>query len=1030
MAVFILQTLFLPLTRVYAEPFEEIVEQPAEISDETLVEEEEAIPEPEEEKPLPEEEVPEISETEPEPEGDEIAEEKKEEDKDPEPVAKEGIFELTFETDDAFFSLCSDSGLAFPFGSYLTVLPVTEEEEDPEISSLLQEVLNQEEAQVFLFDLSWMIPNEEFPEDDLCLSVFLSDTDVEGCEGSVWILEEEEFLLREDAEWDEGSFFITPARSGLIALSLTDPPSEEQTVPEEPVTEELPSEEVPLAESWKPESAVPEEPEAAKAVSPPEELTKNVRGIETDAKEENEQPLRSMAETEEPVPRTVYRFSVTAEDLDGTEADLVLAEILDKDSVVVQELTLSALSSWQASWETADPNPPYSIREKAVYDSSGHDISSAWDPDPQTDTTGPSEETVSEAEVRTAFDNGTYVIAFIDGENQYLLVPQNSDGDAVRIGQAYGWYLGVVAAQAINAPDEAKWAASTRNYGTALRNIVTGNNTYLAAVEKGKGAVFVDVRSESYEYKCNLENGFLKCSLLNDTFGYLQFHSGSIACTTSAAQATSVTLYRLVNYADTVYQTDCTIRHTLKPKLVSVKVNLQVSDTLGERNKEFPLSYRIDGGEEQSFTLTGGGEKLLKDVPIGSELRISLTAGDFQAESMFPGLETGDDTLIIPSLPEEGGTVTFTATRNVTLGTGIYLDDSSFFFPLLFAVFIACYTFPYLIKKLTRKGLINKRRIQTMLKKALSVFLVILVFLSIPAFACADAEGASIKVKYTGPEGFSIPNETPSLAVTAKTDPSNPGNEMISLGTPTADDGNNSYSVLITLPTYTKVGKYVYIITQNNGTAQGVTYDDKSIVFAVLAKYDGSEVATEYGILNNEDYEKKPDFTNICSYGSLSVTNVVSGSTGDVTKEFEVSVSFAIPDGNTTTFQNEITYVYGNNNTTGTITPTAGSRTVSVTIPLKHNETVTFSNVPSGVNYSVTQNTQSGYEAPSFTGETGMIGADPMTATVTNKSNLSLGQGIFLDNGLYIITFVLAAAGLVLLVTRRSRQRRKDTDSR
>ena len=155
---------------------------------------------------------------------------------------------------------------------------------------------------------------------------------------------------------------------------------------------------------------------------------------------------------------------------------------------------------------------------------------------------------------------------------------------------------------------------------------------------------------------------------------------------------------------------------------------------------------------------------------------------------------------------------------------------------------------------------------------------------------------------------------------------------------------NAKQGITITLPTYTSVGIYTYTFTETDGGTAGVTYRSTPIKLVVTVIEQGGKVRVATVHTEGEGKVKSGEFNNEYSAGSLSVKKNVTGIMGDQQKEFTVKVTFTAPKGDTV--REAITYVDG----TESKTIAAGWDTsAEATITLKHNETVTFANIPYGV---------------------------------------------------------------------------------
>lgn len=310
------------------------------------------------------------------------------------------------------------------------------------------------------------------------------------------------------------------------------------------------------------------------------------------------------------------------------------------------------------------------------------------------------------------------------------------------------------------------------------------------------------------------------------------------------------------------------------------------------------------------------------------------------------------------------------------------------------------------------------------MKKFLSALIILLFCLSLPIVAFADdsePQTPNVIVSFDGDGIFTVPEEAP-LTAEASQNADNPGTEMISFDPPKAVTDLNGYKVPIHFPAYTHVGIYSYTIRQTAGTAQGVTYDTDPIDFLVLAQYDtdGTIIVGDSGMKANEQNKKKASFENVCRFGSLSVSNTVRGSTGDLNKEFSISVTLTLPEGETTV-QNTISYQIDNGEAISILPSSWTGKVCTVSIPLKNGQTATFSNIPTGINYTVGVENPSGYSS-NISNDEGLIGTDTPTTEINFSSAVSITTGLILNNAPYLITLAVAAGGLVLFILRRYRK--------
>lgn len=297
----------------------------------------------------------------------------------------------------------------------------------------------------------------------------------------------------------------------------------------------------------------------------------------------------------------------------------------------------------------------------------------------------------------------------------------------------------------------------------------------------------------------------------------------------------------------------------------------------------------------------------------------------------------------------------------------------------------------------------------------------------------------------------------------------------------------------ITLPAYDQAGKYTYIITEDEGNTQGVTYSEASIKLTVLVSYDyiydyevGKDdcndtesvnygLKTEIVLSSPNDSEKDENdnlkegqdgkldtFTNKYDLGSMSVKKEVSGNLASQSALFTIKVTLAsdqpvlsainytadssegaVAGSIETTEWNE---VKDENDSTKVVGYTA-----EVTLNLKHDATVTFTDLPVGVTYTVQEDnkhllaagatvnpnsdadkeytvTYSGGDinsedtvANAERKSTGAISAENEKddVVVANEKSTSVETGITLDSVPYIVMLAVAACGMVVFMTKK-----------
>ena len=230
----------------------------------------------------------------------------------------------------------------------------------------------------------------------------------------------------------------------------------------------------------------------------------------------------------------------------------------------------------------------------------------------------------------------------------------------------------------------------------------------------------------------------------------------------------------------------------------------------------------------------------------------------------------------------------------------------------------------------------------------------------------------------------------------------------------------------ITLPTYTSVGIYTYKFNEKAGTTAGVTYNDTPLylVVSVIEQNGKIRVAAVHceGSHNPNAAGKTDEFTNTYKSGTLKISKAVTGNMGDQTKLFDVTVTLEAPSGETV---NSTITCSGGSYAGNTQTIAGGwTGTKTVSIKVKHDDTVTFSNIPAGVTWEVEEAnyTSEGYDAAIYSTQTESIAAgDVDTCTITNNKNATIDTGISMDSLPYIVIIALVAVAAAAFFMRRRR---------
>lgn len=314
------------------------------------------------------------------------------------------------------------------------------------------------------------------------------------------------------------------------------------------------------------------------------------------------------------------------------------------------------------------------------------------------------------------------------------------------------------------------------------------------------------------------------------------------------------------------------------------------------------------------------------------------------------------------------------------------------------------------------------------MKKLFAIMLALMLVLTMGSALAepynAITNGGTFEITKTyGDTGYPG-GETLTFTVTAVTADAPPVS-INSNGTAEIAAGATSAILTVNLPEYTVPGVYEYTISEEtDGAIAGVTYaDDYNLKVTVYYDNNGDLVCQP--ALRLSDGDKTNQIVNTFATGSLSVEKLVKGQFGDKTKEFEVKVTFNAPAN--TTVKNDISYEE-NGETKKIEAGWTGSK--EVVINLQHEETITFTDIPSGVTYSVVETdtdasvegTATDYKVEYDSNASGTIGSEVVSTIITNTSTNTtpVDTGITTDNLPYIVLMgIVVLAGVAMIAKRR-----------
>lgn len=345
---------------------------------------------------------------------------------------------------------------------------------------------------------------------------------------------------------------------------------------------------------------------------------------------------------------------------------------------------------------------------------------------------------------------------------------------------------------------------------------------------------------------------------------------------------------------------------------------------------------------------------------------------------------------------------------------------------------------------------------------ALLMVLVLAFSMAITVFAdeniTAESKTASVNLKklytITGAENVAgteadesatvYPHETLSFVPTPAG--TNPTTQNLTIEDLEVTGPNGEMSII--LPAYTEIGKYVYTVSEEAGNAQGATYASGDITLTVLVTYnaDHSALVSELYLtqttagegtqtsqieINNNSVAKVDTFVNTYEVGHLNIEKTVAGNLGSQTEEFEMTVTFTSEK----PVMSDITCVDGSTQAAPqTIAFGTGWTEKTVTIYVKHGETVSFKNIPTGVTYTIEEAAKHGEGTDGFnpnsaadtdykveyTNKTGTIATNStINAAVKNTKETTVETGVVLDSMPYVLMLTAAVLGMAALMGKK-----------
>lgn len=220
-----------------------------------------------------------------------------------------------------------------------------------------------------------------------------------------------------------------------------------------------------------------------------------------------------------------------------------------------------------------------------------------------------------------------------------------------------------------------------------------------------------------------------------------------------------------------------------------------------------------------------------------------------------------------------------------------------------------------------------------------------------------------------------------------------------------------------------ELGVYTYKVTEVAGSTAGVTYSEEELYLVLTILRDESSNQHYVAAMHYESTtgtDKSSGFTNEYDAGSLTVTKDIKGNMADMDKEFAFTIVFTAPSSETV---NSAITVSKPDGTSETITFAEGETTYTYTINLGDDDTVTFTNIPEGVTYTVSEDAEN-YASEHTTVADGTIAAnDEDTDLWTNTLTNEVDTGINMDSMPYILLLAVACMGLFVFISKKRMMR-------
>ena len=330
------------------------------------------------------------------------------------------------------------------------------------------------------------------------------------------------------------------------------------------------------------------------------------------------------------------------------------------------------------------------------------------------------------------------------------------------------------------------------------------------------------------------------------------------------------------------------------------------------------------------------------------------------------------------------------------------------------------------------------------MKKLISLALALMLVFSLATVAMADTvptdpyngkldKETTFTKEYVVTNG-TAPKETFDFNVSYKSFKNNEGVTATAATQPTVTLGDAVFNSALTstgtanvsvgISNYETValGAYTYEITEAVPATKtaGTNYNSTPVylVVTILRNEDSSKHYVAAIHYETATGAKTGTITNSYNAGQLSVTKQIEGNMADMDKKFEFTVVFTPATGTAFDTSVQIANDAATTNRTYTSNKNADG-TYTIEFELGDNETATFTNIPVGTTYTITEDADGYTSAHTKAADGSITGGDRDEDEWTNTLNKPVDTGITLDSLPFVLILAVCAGAVVLFVIKR-----------